>query len=502
MYRNLTLPSPSGLLACLWLFALPLPVLASEGFKLPAAAARLESNTDPRDVVVRFDQPVDEKAVSGITSLWPNLVEYVSAGYDQVLVRGKVPLKASITNGLLTLEPASLISSSAERGAAAAKIRRELTLARLERQRGDLAEAKQRLETLRAEQGDNPEILAALAEGSEARGAWRPARDLYRRAGQLDPGNEYYADAERRMARQGAPFARVETEVANVKGGERQSIAMLQSQAPLTANTDIGLNLERRRLQTGNAVDLRGQTRVVDENHERAELYAAHRFEATGEGRVALLQSGDGITGGALSYAARSHTVTNSISAVYHRAYWELVSGLVNQGTHDQLEARQERILGEGWSGLLALRYNRYGVADEADVTKSAGLLASLRKTVEWETRSLSGGYTMDGEYIHTQQKFNNGAGIYFRPLGISTKEIHSLDATFSEKLTNDLRLDLFAGYGYDRYNDKGPFAGLNLLLTGEESYELGLKASHAKALSRGEQNDVNRLGAYGLLRF
>jgi len=287
-----------------------------------------------------------------------------------------------------------------------------------------------------------------------------------------------------------------------VKGGERQTIALLQSQAPLGANTDIGINVERRRLQTGNAVNLRGQSRVVDENYERTEIYAAQRFEGTGEGRAALLQSGDGATGAALSYADRGQTVTNSISAVYHRAYWELVSGLVNQGTHDQLEARQERNIGEGWSSFLALRYNRYGVADEADVTKSAGLLASLRKMVEWETRSLSVGYTVDGEYIHTQQKFNNGAGVFFRPLGISTKEIHSLDATFSEKLTSDLRLDLFAGYGYDRYNDKGPFAGLNLLLTGEESYELGLKASHAKALSRGAQNDVNRVGAYGLLRF
>ncbi len=472
-------------------------------FPLPPIPAHIETSSDPRDVVLRFDAPVDEASLTGIAATWPELVEYVSAGYDQVLVRGKVSLHAELQGRLLklTAQTAAAISSE-DQAARDAKVRRELMQARVDAFRGDDEAARQRLNKLNAENGNRADVLSAIAENEMARGAWRPARDLYRRASALDRDNEYLVEATREAGKQAAPFTRLEYDVANVKGGERQSIAVLQGQAALGERTDAGVIAERRRLQTGNAADLGGRSYVADEYKERLELYVLHQFESLGQGRAALLKSGDGTTGAALGYAERNQGELSGITITYHRPYWELVSGLVNRGTQDQVEARHERDLGDGWSANMALRYNRYGVADDDDVTKSAGLLAALRYNFALPGRDLSVGYGLDGEYIHTQQLYSDANGVRFRPLSIGTKEIHSLDIAYSETLFDVARLDAYAGYAYDRYNDKGAFVGLGLAMLGGEAYEIGLRASHAKALSRGEANDVNRAGAYGLLRF
>src|SRR3546814_5302698 len=106
------------------------------------------------------------------------------------------------------------------------------------------------LDTLTARFGERPEILAARAELAETRGAWRQAADTFRRAGALDGDNEFYADAARRLGRQGAPFVRADTDVAKVKNADRQVITVGQGQTAIGRMTDAGAIVETRRLDT------------------------------------------------------------------------------------------------------------------------------------------------------------------------------------------------------------------------------------------------------------
>src|SRR3546814_18132970 len=71
-----------------------------------------------------------------------------------------------------------------------------------------------------------------------------------------------------------------------------------------------------------------------------------------------------------------------------------------------------------------------------------------------------------------------------------------------AENLTDWLRMNLYGGYAYDRYNEGGPILGGSLALVGQEHFEAGLRASHAKALTRGSSDDVTRAGAYAQWRF
>lgn len=487
-----------------WLVCFPgLGQVRAAEINLPGISALLENSNDPRDVVVRFSGPVDEKSFAGVAENLRDLIEFISVGYDQLLVRGRVPLLARLQDGKLHISAAPADSSlPQDRAAQDFLLRRELLLARMEVSRGAQPAARKRLQRLQAEIGDTPELLAALGEAEAARGAWRPASEMFRRASSLDQANEYFSEAARSAALQGAPFTRLDADVVNVKDGERQSIAVLQSQVPLSRADDIGLIAETRRLQTGNAPDLRNAPHAVDAQYQRYELYVAHQFADAGRARAALLHSSDGTVGGSMGYSQRAQGQESAVSLTYHQPYWELVSGIVNQGSLDRLEGRHEQEFGNGWSGAMTVRYSRYGVADDDDVSRTAGMVAALRKSFEIDTRNLIFGYTIDGEYLHRESFFPDTQGAAFRPLAIGTKEIHSLDATLSQLVSDILRLDLYAGYGIDRYNDKGPYTGLNLVMTGDSNVEFGLRASHARALSRGQQNDVNRAGAYGLVRF
>src|SRR3546814_13508807 len=93
----------------------------------------------------------------------------------------------------------------------------------------------------------------------------------------------------------------------------------------------------------------------------------------------------------------------------------------------------------------------------------------------------MSAGYGFDGEYIDSQKSYRAADGTLFRPLDIGTREIHSLDIAMAEHLTDWLRMHLYGGYAYDRYNQGGPILGGSLAQVGQGPFEGRLRASQAK---------------------
>jgi len=465
-----------------------------------------EITADHRELVLRFPDPIDPAVADDVTRTYPDLVDFVSTGYDQILIRAKRPLAYSLTpargGSRLQLAAEPVTVTTTDEADNPMELRRGLTLARLEIQRGQIGQATMRLDNLTARYGERPDILALRAELAETRGAWRQAADNFRRAGALDRDNEYYADAARRMSRQGAPFVRADTDVAKVQKADRQVISVVQGQTAIGRQTDAGAIVENRRLDTDIALALNGTSAPAHLDRQRAEVYVSHTLDGGGALRGGLLADSAGTPGATLSYAWRDARQETRIGATYHRAYWELVSGIVNDGTQDSVEFNHERQFGDGWSGALGLRYNRYGIDGDDDVTRSGGLTGGLRKAFDLSGLNLSTGYGFDGEYIESQKSYTAADGTRFRPLDIGTREIHSLDVALSNDLTDWLRADLYGGYAYDRYNTGGPFVGGSLALIGLEQFEAGLRASRAKALSRGDTNDVTRAGAYAQLRF
>jgi hypothetical protein len=475
-------------------------------FKGKAPTAELTA--DRRELLLRFPQPIDAALGDTLPQLYPDLVDYVSTGYDQILIRGKRPLAFSLTpegaagNRLvLTAAPAGPAAAAAP-GEAPPDLLRRLTLVRIEIQRGQIGQATMDLDTLTSRYGERPEILAARAELAETRGAWRQAAENFRRAGALDAGNEYYADAAQRTGQQGAPLARVDTDIAKVKHADRQVITVGRVQTGIGKMTDAGAILENRRLDTDTALNLDGTSSPAHLERQRAEVYVSHSFDTGGTLRLAALADSAGTPGAAVSYAWRDARQETRIGTTYHRAYWELVSGILHDATQDSVELQHEHQFGDGWSGTLGVRYNRYGIAGDEDVARSGGLTGGLRKAFTLGDIDMSAGYSFDGEYMDKQTSYRAADGTMFRPLDIGTREIHSLDVTLADNLTDWLRMDLYGGYAYDRYNEGGPILGGSLALIGQQHFEAGLRASHAKALTRGSGDDVTRAGAYAQWRF
>lgn len=488
--------------------ATPAPDQTNKSLIIKGSDPQTEITADRRELLLRFPQPIDPGLGDTLPQLYPDLVDFVSTGYDQLLIRGKRPLAYTLTPTAdgsrlqLAEAPAPAAAVAAAPGEIPPELQRRLTLVRIEIQRGQIGQATMDLDTLTQRYGERPEILAARAELAETRGAWRQAADNFRRAGALDGDNEFYADAARRLGRQGAPFVRADTDVAKVKNADRQVITVGQGQTAIGKMTDAGAIVETRRLDTDAALNLNGTSSPAHLDRQRAEVYVSHTFDAGGTLRGALLGDSEGTPGAAVSYAWRDARQETKVGATYHRAYWELVSGIVNDGTQDSVELQHERQFGDGWSATLGARYNRYGIDGDDDVTRSAGLTGGLRKAFTLGDLDMSAGYGFDGEYIDSQKSYRAADGTLFRPLDIGTREIHSLDLAMSENLTDWLRMNLYGGYAYDRYNEGGPILGGSLALIGQEHFEAGLRASHAKALTRGSSDDVTRAGAYAQWRF
>src|SRR3546814_10370420 len=86
--------------AALLLLCAALPVAAqtpqaattgSNTLILNGKTPQAELTPDHRELLLRFPQPIDPGLGDALPRLYPDLVEYVSTGDDQLLIRGKRP---------------------------------------------------------------------------------------------------------------------------------------------------------------------------------------------------------------------------------------------------------------------------------------------------------------------------------------------------------------------------------------------------------------------------
>src|SRR3546814_2862890 len=138
-----------------------------------------------------------------------------------------------------------------------------------------------------------------------------------------------------------------------------------QGQTAIGRMTDAGAIVETRRLDTDAALNLNGTSAPAHLDRQRAEVYVSHTFDAGGTLRGALLGDSEGTPGAAVPYAWRDARQETRLGATSHRASWELVSGIVNDGTQDSVDLQHERQFGrseEHTSELQSLMRISYAV--------------------------------------------------------------------------------------------------------------------------------------------
>ena len=114
----------------------------------------------------------------------------------------------------------------------------------------------------------------------------------------------------------------------------------------------------------------------------------------------------------------------------------------------------------------------------------------------------LSVGYGLELEEITSQDKRYYADMVYY-PLPVVSRQVHTLDARWFDRLSDYLRYDVGAGVSYDPYNDAGgPFVVANLAWEPVLGLEAGLKFGYGAGPYRGEFARYSRAGGYLLWRF
>ena len=470
----------------------------------------VDTETDGRELVLRFDAPLDAAQLDELPRRFPGWIEGAQAGYDSALLRAVRPVdfRVAATGGTVTvamreLPPPARVALPFEPPPPPGPTERRLDLARAQLllESGRTIEAHSRLARLYRAAPQDRDVALKLAIAEERLGRLRRAASLYGKALSLavdDPAAiREFARLNREVGRQ----VRLDQTVQWAGETETQYIVEFNAQAMAYAEDAVGLRVQNRLLEHDQLTRANGRSGAFSGSFQQADLtYVNENDLGLTTGHVLAATES---LGAALRHEMHLDDLRVFAGAAVQAPAWDLVQGLVDGGTEDRLEAGLESPIGRFGVGSMQVSLSRYGVDGDGDVARSAGLIGNLRWRVPMAFDGLSLGYGFDAEYTLDVDQRLDDDGVEFRPFPLTTTEIHSIDMSWGEDLTDYVRFDATLGYAYDRYNAKGPLGVLQVLYEPLADLQAGLGAGYSRTSGRGgEEQDFIRLGGFLAVRF
>lgn len=469
-------------------------------------AAKVDWTTDGREIVLRFPHEVTAPTLVDLADNTDGWLENATQGYDTILLRASRDVTHDIK--IEDRQIRIVMTASGQQEIIAPETDKRLALLEVElksRSQGPLA-ARPDAEKLVAGNSKDVQPILLFADIEQRLGNWQSALEQYDRALALSPDQPDVIQAQAQTRRDRGPQYRVDFAKQVISGADTQYIARQQGWFEPTSRTLAGFDYEVREVWSPSVQKLDGNIGPFQGWRQRAELYLGQNFDAEGLFVRGGILAGAGTAGPSLRVEKRQDSERMAFIGEYHRAYWEYVEGMANDGRRDRLEGQYSRALDadERLVGSVFMAVNRYGVKGISEVTNSAAPIVDLTYALMPARPLVNLTYNIDAEYLFGTKSFFNSEGQEYSPLPITSREIHSALATISGYVTDYMRYTVSGGYQFDRLDllSKGP------RFTGELSYEptpdfeFGANYLYSKATSRGSGDTVNRYGLYLLTRF
>ncbi len=197
--------------------------------------------------------------------------------------------------------------------------------------------------------------------------------------------------------------------------------------------------------------------------------------------------AGASTAGGKLSAFSGTPNGFFSASLIYHAADLDTPEALLDKGVRDEVSLSTAQRLGYGLWGSLTARFDNYSFSGHHNVAQTAGWNANLRWDAELVPNLFAGiAYDGQGEYRLRYDSFTGSAPSPYVPLSIRNMETHAGTASLSMSLWDQLWLDAFGGYVYDRYTKKGGglYGGsIRIMPTPGLAIELGARHTNVSLL-------------------
>ncbi|MCB1734600.1 MAG: tetratricopeptide repeat protein [Gammaproteobacteria bacterium] len=465
--------------------------------------------------VLRFSQPLDTDLELSAKSLeaW---VASMWGGFDSLLIKpqAQVDARFQIDKDRVRVEfrRSAQRQVATEPAVAPPSARQAMRLARLDAiwlvENGRIQEAVLALRGLVAEHPNEADLRIDLAGVESRLGHWSDALAHYDRALALlrnDPrsttDDAELARARADLWRENAPYLRVET--WRQRFGDSEVQRVVKTDLRVLLDDDSALEFEHRLvgLEESTAVrDINGVASTFDGTRQRLRGDLLYSDGDAGKGRIGFTFNGvePGLRWRHQWFReGKQWGGTHWLSAVLHEAWDELPEALIGYGFRDGAALGASWANGDRINSEAELGVYRYGLDGFDDAVRSWNARYSVRYLVSGPNPSVDVGYGLDKVQSFGSVWRVAADGTDFKPLPLSSSEVHSVDVSAIEWFGDELKINGQLGYGYDRKNGKGVFANFGVVYAPWDDFEAGLSTSYSNTSGRAGDSVLTRYNLY-----
>ncbi len=469
-----------------------------------------------KELLLRFSTPLDPSLLFGLPAQAETWIAWVSAGYDSLLIHARQNVIFQVRTEHDTRVVVELFPRLRAEKPKLALQQSEAVAFRLERLRalwlaetGNLFEARSKLGRLREQYPDNSELLPDMADIAARLGQWQQAVIYYNQALHMGRDEPAVIAAKASLLYEHGPRLRLDMGWQQLRDADWQQISRLAGHEISGEKTRLGFAYEQRSIRDDELRRIDGVADSFSGERNYFEFHAQRYFDWAAYTRLTL-SGGNDATGLRAEYSQRLDLDRIWIDAGYRLPAWDYVEGVVDGGTVDYLGAGWERPGRDGWrrpadealSAWVTASVKNYGVRDDDSVAGSYSITLGARLLLQEMAPRLSVGYKLDLEE-RTFADTRHHEGVAYHPLPVASRQIHTVDAMWFDRLSDYLRYEAGVGASFDPRNDAGgPFVTANLAYEPWPELEAGLKFVHSAGSYRGEYAVYTRAGGYLLLRF
>ena len=478
-------------------------------------------DVDGRELVLRFSRALPPSLIAGIDARTNGWIDWGTIGYDSLLLHAgrsvRFQVRAEDDTHIavdLIARPEPALEQVKEHQPVREREATALRLARLEAlwlaDSGKLFAARRKLADLHEQYPGKVELLPDMAAVEARLGQWQQAVAYYNQALEMGQQDPTVISSKAALLYEYGPRLRLDMDWQQLHDADWQFIKQLRGRTVVGEWTQLGFLYEHRSIRDNELRRIDGPLASFNGERSYLRLFVQRRFEWAADVRFSFAGGNGDVLGFSAEYSQRLNLARAWVAADYHVPAWGYVEGVVDGGTVDRLTVGWERPGRDGWrrpseesfSTFVSASIQNYGVKDDNSVAASYGLKLGGRLLLQEMAPRLSVGYRLSLEE-RTSVDTRYYGGVAYHPLPVVSRQVHSVDAMWFDRLSDYLRCEAGAGISFDPRNDAGgPYVTATLSYEARHGFEAGLKFVHSAGPYRGEYARYTRTGAYLLWRF
>lgn len=369
------------------------------------------------------------------------------------------------------------------------------TRARWFRETGNVGLAEKILCRLYAEDPENVDLLASVADVEYVLGSWRRSLSALNIAECRQPGNESLRRAKHDLLADHSPYMAGNYEYRKTGDDQREHFSRLYGKSYLLSYSYLSCRAEWDLIHVNDFINMYGVLEDANETVPRGFIAIGNDF-CSGMNVLGTLFLAEGIFGAGGEASVYDSTGQWTVLGWLNSPCWDFVETTLQHGTKDRvLVGRKQRIRRwlEAELALALNRYNLVGLTNAASSWSAVGLVVFRpfpdSSVKQWLGRdsNFSLNYGLDKENRTSIVTRIDANGFPFNPVPLTNREDHTFYFYLEKKLCQLAIFQSYGGYVYDTVarGKARPVGGVSVVLGKKDWWEGRFDFNHSTSTER-----------------